>query len=133
MNECTLTVDHFSDFIVGGFADTDGDGVLDIDDLCPLEDATGLDANSDGCKDTIEALINATKELNLKQGISNSLDAKLQNVKDALEAANAGKRQDAINKLEAFINAVEAQRDKELTNEEADLLIPMTNNIIAQI
>ncbi len=116
-----------------GFADTDGDGVLDIDDLCPLENATGLDANQDGCKDTIESLINKTKELNLKQGISNSLDAKLQNTKDALEAKNAGKRQDAINKLEAFINAVEGQRNKAITNEQADLLIAMKNNIVTQL
>lgn len=113
--------------------DDDNDGVLDVDDSCPLEDATGLDVNLDGCIDTIEALITETQNFNLKQGISNSLDAKLQNTKDALEAKNAGKRQDAINKLESFINAVEAQRNKAITNEQANLLIAMTNNIIAQI
>ena len=40
----------------------------------------------------------------------------------ALDAANAGNRNDAINKLEAFINSVEAQRGKELTDEQAELL-----------
>jgi len=41
-----------------------------------------------------------------------SLDAKLQNVQAALEAVNAGQREDAASKLAAFINAVEAQRRK---------------------
>ena len=34
-----------------GQADTDGDLILDADDLCPNEDASGLDANLDGCID----------------------------------------------------------------------------------
>jgi len=113
--------------------DSDGDGILDVDDSCPLEDATGLDVNLDGCIDTVGTLIDETQSLNLKQGISNSLDAKLQNAKDAQDAANAGQRQDAINKLQSFINAVEAQRNKAITNEQADILIALTNNIIAQI
>jgi len=114
-------------------SDDDNDGILDVNDSCPLEDATGLDADGDGCKDTIEALINVTSSLNLKQGVSNSLDAKLQNAKGALEDKKAGKRQDAINKLEAFKNGVEAQRNKEITDEQANLLIAMVNNIISQI
>ena len=114
-------------------SDSDGDGILDDVDNCPLENATGLDANFDGCKDTIDALINVTKSLNLKQGIENSLDAKLQNAKDALNAKNANQRQDAINKLQAFINEVDAQRNKSITNEQANLLIAMTNNVILQI
>ncbi len=46
-------------------------------------------------------------------GISNALDAKLQNALDALVAKNAGQRQDAINKMQAFINAPEAKQAKE--------------------
>ena len=103
LNECSLNVTHFSDFIVGGF------------------------------ENSIEGLISLTKSFNLKQGISNSLDVKLQNAKDALEAKNAGKRQDAVNKLEAFKNEAEAQRNKALTDEQSNLLIAMTNNVIAQI
>jgi hypothetical protein len=78
----------------------------------------------------MQELIELVESFNLQQGIANSLDGKLQNVLDALVAANAGKRQDAINKLEAFINAVEAQRAKELTNEQADILINETDAII---
>ena len=79
----------------------------------------------------IEKLIVDVEAMNLQQGIDNSLDAKLQNALDALNAANAGQRQDAFNKMEAFINAVEAQRGGKLTNEQADILIAEANYIIS--
>ena len=79
----------------------------------------------------IHDLIAVVASLNLQQDISNSLDAKLQNALDALEAANTGNRQDATNKIQAFINAVEAQRDKELTSAQADQLIALANRILA--
>jgi chitodextrinase len=70
----------------------------------------------------IGALSALVADYNIKAGIANSLDAKLQNVLAALAAANAGQRQDAANRLLAFINAVEAQRGKELNNAQADAL-----------
>jgi sugar lactone lactonase YvrE len=79
----------------------------------------------------IQGLSDLVVNFNLKQGIANSLDAKLQNAFDALEAANAGLRQDAQNKLQAFINGVEAQRGKELTDEQADQLIALTQSILS--
>lgn len=77
-------------------------------------------------------LIDAVDALNLQKGIDNSLDAKLQNAVDSLNAANADQRQDAVNKLGAFINAVEAQtgEGKPLTEEEANSLIADANFII---
>lgn len=78
----------------------------------------------------ISALTDEVESFNLQQGIANSFDAKLQNVQDALTAANAGLRQDAINKLEAFKAACEAQRDKMLTSDQADALIRDANYII---
>lgn len=78
----------------------------------------------------ISELITLVESFNLKRGIENSLDAKLQNVLAALVAANAGQRQDAINKIQAFINEVEAQRGDRLTNEQADILVEMANAII---
>ncbi len=53
------------------------------------------------------------------QGIVNSLDAKLDNAKKHLEK---GKITPAINVLQAFINEVEAQNGKKLTNEAYALL-----------
>ncbi len=78
-------------------------------------------------------LIALVESFNLQQGIANSLDQKLQNALAALEAINAGQRQDAINKMEAFINAVEAQRDKQLTGEQTDSLIALAQEILASL
>ena len=78
-------------------------------------------------------LIALVESFNLQQGIANSLDQKLQNALAALEVINAGQRQDAINKMEAFINAVEAQRDKQLTGEQTDSLIALAQEILASL
>jgi len=79
----------------------------------------------------IQRLASLVAGYNLQQGIANSLDAKLQNAREALEAANAGQRADAASKLQAFINAVEAQRGKELTVAQADQLISLATRILA--
>jgi len=78
-------------------------------------------------------LSQTVQNLNLAQGITNSLDAKLTNALDALSAANAGSRQDATNKLLAFISTVEAQRGKKITTAQADALLQLANRIIAVI
>jgi len=78
----------------------------------------------------VSELIKFVESFNLKQGIENSLDAKLQNALAALDAANAGLRQDAINKMQAFINSVEAQRGNALTDDQADSLVDIANAII---
>ncbi len=81
--------------------------------------------------DAIGSLSGVVASFNLRQGIANSLDAKLENAMDAYQAANAGNRQDVVNKLMAFINAVEAQRGKELTSVQADQLIAEANRILS--
>ena len=58
------------------------------------------------------ALILDVNKLNIKQGILNSLDAKLNNALASLTDIKNGKRQDATNKLQAFINECKAQKDK---------------------
>jgi len=81
-------------------------------------------------QNAIEKLIKDVENMNLQQGIDNSLDAKLTAALNALEALNADQRNDAINKLYAFIKEVEVQRGKKLTNEQADYLIAATQEII---
>jgi len=81
----------------------------------------------------IQSLASIVQSFNLQQGIANSLDAKIQNALDAMTAANAGDRSDAANKLTAFINSVEAQRGKELTNAQADTLEALARRILAVI
>jgi photosystem II stability/assembly factor-like uncharacterized protein len=71
--------------------------------------------------------------LNLGNGISTELDSKLHNVEAALNAANSGNRGDALNKLQAFINSVQAQRGKKLTYEQADYLIKAAQMIMGSI
>jgi len=61
--------------------------------------------------------------LNLQQGIDNSLDAKLDAALKALDDINANNDEAAVNALQSFINAVEAQRGNKITAEDADALI----------
>jgi len=74
----------------------------------------------------IAALIQWVSSLNLAQGLENSLDSKLTNAQAALESVKNNDASTACNKLDSFINAVEAQQEKgqlsstavrELTNE----------------
>jgi hypothetical protein len=76
-------------------------------------------------------LVQKVKSFNLQQGIDNSLEAKLSNALDSLNAANARQRRDAVNKLNAFIAECLAQRGKKLTAAQADELIADAGEIIA--
>lgn len=78
----------------------------------------------------IEALIVKVQSLNLKQGIENSLDVKLAAAQDALEEARRNATINASNKLQAFVNEVNAQSGKALTVEQADELGAWANSII---
>ena len=79
---------------------------------------------------TIADLINNVQAMNLQQGIENSLDAKLTSAQDALNAQDNGQISIAVNKLNAFINEVEAQRGNKLTDAQADELITYAQNLI---
>ena len=68
--------------------------------------------------------------LNLHEGITNSLEAKLNAALRALEDENENNDAAAVNTLEAFINAVEAQRGKKIPEAEADALIAAAQEII---
>jgi len=116
-------------------------------------DYTGIDTNGDGFGDTpyifiggqdnyplmptpeqaILNLIDTVEEMNLQQGIDNSLDAKLDAAANALDDVNQNNDEAAINSLNAFINAVEAQRGSKLTNEQADTLIGAATDIITML
>lgn len=124
-------------------ADLDGDGDLDIATANNWARYTGTDP--DACVTVMLSSLAPTPEemltdlqqvvvtLNIKAGISNSFDQKLQHARKALGAANAGQRQDAVNALEAFINSVEAQRGNSLSSAEADALIARVRAIIDRL
>ena len=72
-------------------------------------------------------------EMNLQNGIENSLDSKLDAALDALDDVNLNNDGAARNSLQAFINAVEAQRGNKLTDAQADQLIGSAQEIQASL
>lgn len=81
----------------------------------------------------VTELIQNVIDLNLQSGISNSLDAKLETVLHVLDELNESNDIAAINVLNAFSNAVEAQRGKKLSESDADELIASALLIIAAL
>jgi hypothetical protein len=81
----------------------------------------------------IEQLVGEVLALNLENGISNSLDAKLDSVLRALDDANENNDVAAINALEAFINAVQAQSGDKIPEDDADALIAIAQEAIAAL
>ena len=78
-------------------------------------------------------LIDDVISLNLQTGISNSFDAKLDAVFDALDDINENNDVSVVNALYAFINAVEAQRGKQISEADADDLIAAAQAIITAL
>jgi hypothetical protein len=81
----------------------------------------------------INSLIDDVVSLNLSNGIDNSLDAKIDAAMKAIEDVNSNNDVAAINAMQAFINSVEAQRDKQISTDDADALIAKAESIIALI
>ncbi|MCO6450242.1 MAG: thrombospondin type 3 repeat-containing protein [Caldilineales bacterium] len=108
--------------------DDDDDGFLDGEDVCPFENPGGLDANEDGCIDELADLDELVMSLDLPGGTENALLSKVEN---AAKSVAKGNYTAASNQLEAFINQVEAQRGKKLTDAEADMLIAYVQNVLA--
>ena len=82
-----------------------------------------------GANDQFNELVRAIKSFNIKSGIENSLDAKLQNAFKAYQAALAKDRATACNQMGAFIYEVQAQTGKALTQAQATQLISAANQI----
>jgi len=83
--------------------------------------------------DMITQLIATVVDLNLQQGIENSLDAKLETTQSVLEDLNDNNNVAALNSLQAFINAVEAQRGNHISDADADTLVNAANSIISAL
>jgi hypothetical protein len=81
--------------------------------------------------EAIQDLVELVAAINLKQGIANSLDSKLDAAFQAVDDLNQNNDVAAINSLQAFINSVEAQRGVSLTDTDADILIAAARQIIA--
>jgi beta-propeller repeat-containing protein len=78
-------------------------------------------------------LVSTVQSFNLQQGISNSLDVKLENAVDALNAMHAGDITTACNNISAFINDVQAQSGTALTTDQAAQLVALADQIKAAL
>lgn len=78
-------------------------------------------------------LISTVQSFNIAQGITNSLDAKLSNVENALTSAQGGNVTSTCNQMSSFINETLAQSGKALTTDQANQLITAANRIKAVI
>jgi PKD repeat protein len=77
--------------------------------------------------EAIEDLIDIVIDMNLSSGLEGTLLAKLNH---AIDFLNDNQTESAINQLLEFINKVEAQRGKKLTDEQADILVGEAEHII---
>jgi hypothetical protein len=94
---------------------------------------TSLTVASSSPADLLNDLVDQVIGLNVQGGISHSLDAKLGAVMKAIDDSNENNDVAALNAMNAFINAVDAQRGTKLTDAEADQLIQSAQAIIAAI
>ncbi|MBI5556146.1 MAG: thrombospondin type 3 repeat-containing protein [Deltaproteobacteria bacterium] len=112
--------------------DDDNDGVADAADICPLQNPGGQDANLDGCLDQIADLPDLIVSLELPPGVEQSLGQKIEGIMDSI-AAGTEVSQDTLNRLNAFINEIEAQSGKKISEEDAAMLIEFANNLLASL
>jgi DNA-binding beta-propeller fold protein YncE len=114
--------------------DSDGDGVLDADDVCPYEDATGFDVDGDGCLDSMsglaEMLDTLVSEGVIAEELRNSLISKVENAEKSASKDNICA---AVHKVEALIHEVNAQRGKKISDEAADDVIAYAESVIARL
>jgi hypothetical protein len=114
--------------------DSDSDELLDCNDSCPSEDATGFDADQDGCIDTVGGLTDVVGVLEdegvLDETVASPLISK---VESAVKSADKDNICAAINQLEAFKKQVNAQRGKKISDEAADDLIAYADSVIAAL
>jgi hypothetical protein len=108
--------------------DGDGDGIA----TCDLGSYEADAAVTTPAQD-LQNLMNIIQTIDARQGIQTSLNAKLQAAQDALTAANGGSGSDAVHVLEAFINEVQAQQGKRITDSDANELITLATQIINRI
>lgn len=111
--------------------DSDGDGVPDAEDKCPNRDATGYDADGDGCIDSLDGLEQLIEMLLDEGAIDKKLYKKL--LKDdekAIKSFEKDKICKTIKDLEKLIKDIDKQVDKKISNDDAALITDYSNNVI---
>lgn len=115
--------------------DANGDGIVDVPyafsggpDNLPWTQADGWLVRTP--QEQIAQIIVDVLDLNLQQGIENGLDVKLDAASRALDDLSEHNDVAAINALQAFINAVQAQSDSKIPQADAAALIAKAQKII---
>jgi hypothetical protein len=98
------------------YADNNGTASVNYDVITPAEASQNL--------------IDKVVSLNLQQGIENGLAGKLESAKEKLEDGNTKNNRAAIGELQDFLDQVDAQRGKKITDTDADALIADAQAII---
>ena len=130
---------NFLDLTPLGISEFNQIRITDTSGLFPGRRVNGADIMGVECIFTfgapvlIEELVAAVILLNLNEGIQNSLDAKLDTALQALDDMNQNNDVAAFNALQAFINAVNAQRGNSISVEDADVLVAGAQAIIDQL
>jgi hypothetical protein len=102
---------------------------------CTATDSVGNSASGsftvavNGPAAQMASVLALVESFNLSHGISNSLDAKVQNAAAAIGAATAGAITSACNLMSAFISSVNAQAGKQISIAQAGLLITNASRI----
>jgi hypothetical protein len=114
--------------------DSDGDNIPDNLDACPIEDATGFDANGDGCIDTTGSLAETITTLVesgvLAESLQRSLLAKVGRAERQADKENICA---AVRLLETLKRQVDAKRGRKISDEAADVIIVHTESVIAYL
>jgi len=114
--------------------DSDGDGIPDNLDTCPNEDATGFDANGDGCIDTTYSLAETITTLVESGVVAESLQRSLlAKVGRAERLADKENICAAVRLLEALKHQVDAKRVRKISDEAADVIIAHTDSVTAYL
>jgi len=101
---------------------------LDASEIAALyaAGAAGKCASATGLLTTLAVFV---QTLNLSDGISNSLDMKLQTALQALDSATAGDNPSACNRIAAFLAEVGAQNGKAITSAQAAQLASLAQQV----
>lgn len=86
-----------------------------------------IPTDGSACLDDLAAIV---MNMNLQQGIGNSIDAKLEAISRAIDDIHSGNTSGAVNMLEAFNRTVEAQLGINLTEGQAATLTSLTDGCI---
>ena len=108
--------------------DSDGDGVLNQNDLCPTISSLGYDANVDGCIDNITGLKSIVNNSTINSELKRNLMSKLNSAEISI---NSGKGFNAMIYLLTFIVQVQSQKSNKIP--QATMWVRYASNVIVKL